>query len=125
MIDLLARDTNKILDIQLFVLGNYVSIETKRGDIVYPGDRISITYGVMNSESLIKSEIEGRKGRTVVSLCTNDETSHKIREIVRRMLDKDIYLKELDFRPYSPRGHNRRLNNALNREKSKGIVRSV
>ena len=54
-------------------------------------------------------------------VCTNNETSDKIREIVQRMLDKDIHLKELDFRPYSPRGHNERLKSVFNLKRSKGI----
>jgi len=35
------------------------------------------------------------------ALYTNKETSKKIREIVLPMLDKDIHLEEIDFRPVS------------------------
>ncbi len=54
-------------DIQLFILGNFLSTETNRGDNTRPGERIKMTYEAMNAENLIKSEIEERKGHTVVS----------------------------------------------------------
>ncbi|KAH8653957.1 hypothetical protein BGZ60DRAFT_386823 [Tricladium varicosporioides] len=101
MMELLKRDTDGILDIQLFVLGNYISSQTKAGDVTRLGMRIKMTYNGMNAETLIRSEIEGRNGRTAVSLCTNNETSDKIRVIVRQMLDKTIDLKELEYRPHS------------------------
>jgi hypothetical protein len=41
-------------------------------------------------------------------VCTNDETSDKIRDDVRGMLDKTIHLKELDYRPYSSRGRGKK-----------------
>jgi hypothetical protein len=34
-------------------------------------------------------------------VCTNADTSEKIRQIIRRILDKDIHLEELDYRPDS------------------------
>ncbi|PVH68769.1 hypothetical protein DL98DRAFT_205439 [Cadophora sp. DSE1049] len=99
MKELLKKDTDKILDIQLFVLGDYISSKTEPGDVNPLGKRIKMTYKAMNAEDLIRSEIDGRKGRTVVSLCTNNETSNKIREAVRELLDKTIDLKELEYRP--------------------------
>jgi hypothetical protein len=57
----------QILDIQLFVLGRYISSKTKTGDIKPLGKRIKITYETINAEDLIRSEIDGRKGRMVVS----------------------------------------------------------
>jgi hypothetical protein len=38
------------------------------------------------------------------TVCADDETSIKIRKAVRNMLDKNIYLEELDFRPGPGRG---------------------
>ncbi|KAH8650328.1 hypothetical protein BGZ60DRAFT_389188 [Tricladium varicosporioides] len=106
MKELLKKDTDKvslimsqILDIQLFVLGGYISSKTKPGDVRSLGKRIKMTYEAMNAEDLIRSEIDGRKGHTVVSLCTNSETSGKIREAVRKLLDKTIDLKELEYCP--------------------------
>ncbi|KAF2458843.1 hypothetical protein BDY21DRAFT_258314, partial [Lineolata rhizophorae] len=99
MDELLEKDTDKILDIQLFVLGKYISIETRPGDIVRIGKRIDVNYRPMDPESLIRKQTESRKGRIVVSLCTNNETNDKIREIVRRIRDKSIDFKELEFRP--------------------------
>ncbi|OCL05849.1 hypothetical protein AOQ84DRAFT_379187 [Glonium stellatum] len=129
IMELLRRDKDKILYIRRFISGNYVLTKTKRGDVMPRRERISNTYDVINAESLISSKIEGRKGRTVVFLYTNNETSDKIREIVRRILDKDIHLKELDFRPYLPGGHKgwlrTVLNRMFNRERSKGNGRSV
>ncbi|PVH68072.1 hypothetical protein DL98DRAFT_395368, partial [Cadophora sp. DSE1049] len=103
MKELLKKDTDKsqILDIQLFVLGGYISSKTEPGDVKPLGKRIKMTYKAMNAEDLIRSEIDGRKGRTVVSLCTNNKTSDKIREAVRELLDKTIDLKELEYRPSS------------------------
>jgi hypothetical protein len=37
-------------------------------------------------------------------VCADDETSMKIRKSVRKMLDKDISLEELDFRPGRGKG---------------------
>ncbi|XTI85089.1 hypothetical protein V2W45_1466042 [Cenococcum geophilum] len=102
MVELLSRDINK------------------RGDIIYPRERISITYTVINAKSLIRSKIKGRKG-----LYINNKTSDKIREIVRCILDKGIYLKELDFCLYSPRGHNGWLRSVFNLKRSKDIGGSV
>ncbi|SLM37408.1 HTH CenpB-type DNA-binding domain [Lasallia pustulata] len=98
------QDTGRILDISLFVRGKFLSAETRRGNYEQIGERIDITYdGIdgenVSAEELIKPEIKDQKGLTVVSLCTNDETGDKIREIVRGMLDETIHLKELDFRP--------------------------
>lgn len=87
MKELLERDTQKILQIQLFVLGNYLSSTTKQGDVTTIGKRITMTYcgGVpwythpsppqnkaMNAENLIRSKIEDRKGYTVVSCKSTD-----------------------------------------------------
>ena len=110
----------QILNIQLFVLGGYISSKTKTGDVKRLGKRITMKHEAMNAEGLIRSEIDGKKGRTVVSrkslicfnifdtcisrwydniVCNNDETGNKIREAVRKLLDKTIDLKELEYRP--------------------------
>ncbi|KAF2806348.1 uncharacterized protein BDZ99DRAFT_479610 [Mytilinidion resinicola] len=93
------QDTGRILNIRLFVRGNFLSKETRRGDYKQIGERIDITYNAINAKELIRAEFKIRKGLTVVSLCTNDEVGDKLREIVRSMLDDTIYLKKLDFRP--------------------------
>ncbi|KAI9767639.1 MAG: hypothetical protein M1840_005510 [Geoglossum simile] len=125
MKELLERDTDRILDIKLFVLGNYISAQTRQGDIVSLGERLSKTYEAMDVEDLIRSEIRGRKGHTVISLCMDDEASNKIREIVRRMLDKTIHLKELEFRPYSSRTYGGRLTAMLNHRRVKRSIGGV
>ncbi|KAK0635962.1 hypothetical protein B0T17DRAFT_517754 [Bombardia bombarda] len=119
MMELLKRDTDGILDIQLFVLGNYISNQTEPGDVARLGTRIKMTYDGMNAETLIRSEIKGREGRTVVSLCTNNETSDKIRVIVRQMRDKTIDLKELEYRPHSAWGNDKRLGSKVQRGSEK------
>lgn len=69
----------------------------------------------MNIKEVIDSEINQRRGRTVISckfypsnmstatycgvVCTNDEMSDEIRRLVQNMMDDSISLKELDFRP--------------------------
>ncbi|KAH7111064.1 hypothetical protein B0J11DRAFT_573287 [Dendryphion nanum] len=103
---LVAAVSLQILDIRLFVQGNFLSRETRRGNYQQIGERIDMTYDALGGENvgveeLIKAEMKDRKGLTVVSLCTNGETGDKIREVVRVMLDETIYLKELDFRPTS------------------------
>lgn len=50
-------------------------------------------------------------------VCTNDETSDRIRGIVRHMLDKDIHLEELEFRPSSPSVHEWGLRNRFDRKR--------
>ncbi|KAH7111270.1 ferric reductase transmembrane component 3 [Dendryphion nanum] len=94
------QDSGRILDIRLFVRGKFLSSETRRGNYEQIGERIDITYDALDGEN-VKAEMKGRKGLTMVSLCTNDETGDKIREAVRGMLDETIHLKELDFRPTS------------------------
>ncbi|EXJ56217.1 uncharacterized protein A1O5_12673 [Cladophialophora psammophila CBS 110553] len=100
---LLAKDTNRVLDIKLFVVGRFLSPHTHKGDIAQLGERIKVIYQAMDVENLIHSEVGDRQGRTVVSLCTDDETSDTIRGIVRGMLEQDVHLEELDFRPASSR----------------------
>jgi len=112
MMELLRRDTDQILQIQLFVLDNYLSSRTEPGTTTSLGKRIDATYAAMNVEKLIKSGIRGRKGSTVISLCANDETCDDIRGVVQRMQDRKIHLKELEYRPHS---HRRR----------KGLLRSM
>ncbi|KAI9784310.1 MAG: hypothetical protein M1839_002371 [Geoglossum umbratile] len=125
MKELLERDTDRILDIKLFVLGDYISAQTRQGDIASLGERLSKTYEAMDVENLIRSEIRGRKGHTVISLCMDDEASNKIREIVQYMLDKTIHLKELEFRPYSSRTYGGRLTAMLNHQRIKGSIGGV
>jgi hypothetical protein len=58
-------------------------------------------------------------------VCTNNETSDKIRVIVRQMRDKTIDLKELEYRPYSAWGNDGRLSGKVQRGSGKdreGIV---
>jgi len=73
-----------------------------------------VNYRGLDVENLIRSEIEGRKGRSVISckssykempylltddliVCVNNYIGEQVREVVRQMLDKDIHLKELPF----------------------------
>ncbi|KIW79846.1 hypothetical protein Z517_06461 [Fonsecaea pedrosoi CBS 271.37] len=108
MKDLLNEDRDRILDIKLFVVGFFLSVHTNRGDTAQLGKRINIVYQAMDAENLINSEVENRHpGRIVVSLCTNDEMSDKVRGIVRSKLDTNIHLEELEFRPASSRGRRR------------------
>jgi hypothetical protein len=78
--------------------------------------RIKINYRGLDVENLIRSEIEGRKGRSVIScksrcercstrtdglilVCVNNHIREQVRKVVRQMLEKDIHLKELPFHP--------------------------
>ncbi|KKY22692.1 putative ferric-chelate reductase [Phaeomoniella chlamydospora] len=125
MKELLRRDTKRILDIRLFILGNFLSNQTHLGDNARPGERIDMTYKPMDAEDLIESEMECRKGRTVVSLCTNDERSNEIREIVRCLLDKDIHLKELEFRPPPASEYKKDRKGPFNADRSKRTIEKV
>jgi hypothetical protein len=109
----------QILDIQLFILRDYVSENTNYGDIpslLRDYERIKMAYKELNAKRLITSELIVRKGCTMISskshpmprrkpvkanfklqVCANSATASKIREIVRDKLEKDICLKELDF----------------------------
>ncbi|KAH8749129.1 hypothetical protein F5883DRAFT_695428 [Diaporthe sp. PMI_573] len=64
---LLRLDVEKILDIRLFVVGAILSETTRRGDHMKLGERIDLTYDFMDAEDLIGAEMDGRKGRIVVS----------------------------------------------------------
>ncbi|KAI9855644.1 MAG: hypothetical protein M1813_009690 [Trichoglossum hirsutum] len=110
MKELLTRDTKLILDIQLFVLGNYISSETKAGDIVPLGRRIQ----------MIPITAEDLK-----IVCANDKISDQIREIIRHMPDRTIHLKELDFRPYSLQGNKECLTTTDNHRSEKDNTGSV
>ncbi|KAH6696565.1 hypothetical protein BKA61DRAFT_741711 [Leptodontidium sp. MPI-SDFR-AT-0119] len=101
MTDLLEQDSEYVLDIRLFVTGNYITNGAEHGKVGRVGrhDRIIVNYRGLDVENLIRSEIEGRKGRSVISLCVNSYVGEQVREAVRQMLDKDIYLKELPFHP--------------------------
>ncbi|KAG4410826.1 hypothetical protein IFR04_016035 [Cadophora malorum] len=81
MTDLLEQDSEYVLDIRLFVTGNYITNGAEH-----------VNYRGLDVENLIRSEIEGRKGRSVIS-------RQQVREAVRQMLDKDLHLKELPFHP--------------------------
>jgi hypothetical protein len=52
-------------------------------------------------------------------VCTNNETSDKIRVIVRQMRDKTIDLKELEYRPHSAWGNDRHLSGKVQRGSEK------
>jgi hypothetical protein len=98
------------------VLGAFLSETTRRGDHIKLGERIDLTYDVMNSEALIGAEMIGRKGRIVVSrelttsclhalfstyklVCVDNRTSSQIRKAARRSSRNCIHLKELPFHP--------------------------
>jgi hypothetical protein len=58
-------------------------------------------------------------------VCTNNETGEKIRGIVLRMLDNDIHLEEIDFRPASVRenvGFAKDMFNVMGPESKAGAV---
>ena len=59
------------------------------------------------------------------SVCTNDETNDKIYEIVRYILNKNIYLKKLGFRSYSLIESEDRLKNVLLRKEVKSKTDKV
>jgi len=69
MLETMLTADHKILDIQLFVLDNFISRGATHGSIVHMGDhrRIKVTYEGLDAENLIRSEIKDRKGQTVVS----------------------------------------------------------
>ncbi|KAH6883860.1 ferric reductase transmembrane component 3 [Thelonectria olida] len=99
MQQLLRQDTGRILDIHIHVLGNFLSRVTDRGDYIQLGERIDMTYGPLRVREVIDNEMKHRKGRTVISMCADDEISDAIRNLVRGMTNEMISLKELDFRP--------------------------
>ncbi|GAB1319498.1 hypothetical protein MFIFM68171_09708 [Madurella fahalii] len=99
MQQLLKQDTDKILDIHIYVLGNFLSRVTDQGDYVQLGERIDMTYGPLHIREVINDEMKQRKGRTAISVCTDDETSDAIRQVIRSMTDNTVSLKELEFSP--------------------------
>jgi len=56
-----------VLNIWLFVLGNYLSSTTMPGATVSNRKRLQTTYTGIDLDKLIKNEIEGRTGSTVIS----------------------------------------------------------
>ncbi|KAH6884978.1 hypothetical protein B0T10DRAFT_409428 [Thelonectria olida] len=105
MDELLALDTDYILDIKLFICGQFLNKDATEETVLKRGQhgRIVLHYTPMKPESLINSEIQERKGRTLISICTDIQTTRVITRIVRFMLDKDIDMEELDFQPWAPK----------------------
>ncbi|EXK83410.1 hypothetical protein FOQG_12272 [Fusarium oxysporum f. sp. raphani 54005] len=107
MQQLLKQDTDKkltslhILDIHIHVMGNFLSRDTGQGDYVQLGERIDMTYGPLPVSDVVDKEMRQRKGRTVISMCTDDRMSDAIRSLVQSMTDESISLEELDFCPGS------------------------
>ncbi|KAF4451421.1 FAD-binding domain-containing protein [Fusarium austroafricanum] len=99
MQQLLKQDTDRILDIHIHVMGNFLSRVTDQGDYVQLGERIDMTYGPLQVRDVIEKEMRQRKGRTVISVCTDDRMSDAIRSLVQSMTDDTISLQELDFCP--------------------------
>ncbi|KAF2752452.1 hypothetical protein EJ05DRAFT_345599 [Pseudovirgaria hyperparasitica] len=109
MQSLLARDRNMILNIQLFVCGEFLSRKTVKGDIKRLGLRITPTFCAMDTPCVIAHELHERKGRTIVSLCVDKLTNQAIRKAVCQEADRGVVVEELDFRLYqSVRKHTAR-----------------
>ncbi|KAH7031024.1 uncharacterized protein B0I36DRAFT_288807 [Microdochium trichocladiopsis] len=101
MNEMLALDTDYILDIRLFIRGDYLSQQTSQGTVQQLGshNRITLTYTSMDPESIIQTELSTRKGRTLVSLCTNPKIT---RAVLRgNIWADDVDVKRLDFQPWS------------------------
>ncbi|KAK7421009.1 hypothetical protein QQZ08_010130 [Neonectria magnoliae] len=99
MQQLLGEDTGRILDIHIYVLGDFLSRVIDQGDYVQLGERIDMTYGPMDIEEVLNIELKQKKGNTAISVCADDKMSDAIRKLVQGMTDDTISLKELDFRP--------------------------
>ena len=105
----------QILDVHLYVVGNFLSESIARGQHIELGERIDMTYDSWNVKEVIKSEMKQRKGHTVISrksntanglsfthdllVCTDNDTRHEIRRLVRNHVDESVSLKELDYCP--------------------------
>ncbi|SCN98195.1 unnamed protein product [Fusarium fujikuroi] len=82
-------------------MGNFLSRDTGQGDYIQLGERIDMTYGPLPVSDVIDKEMRQRKGRTVISMCTDDRMSDAIRSLVQSMMDNSIVLEELEFYPES------------------------
>lgn len=67
----------QILDIRLFVLGDYFAPSRKRGDVCTIGEhsRIKVTYGRFDVQPRIESELEEKRGRIMVAGKQKDSMS--------------------------------------------------
>ncbi|KAI0165311.1 hypothetical protein GGR52DRAFT_585349 [Hypoxylon sp. FL1284] len=103
--ELLALDVDYILDIHVYIRGHFLSRGVAEGDVEKPGThgRITNTYAKMRPDVLIASEMETRKGKTVVSLCTNPTTSRVVMEVLEDAAHGDVDVKRLDFQPWTPK----------------------
>ncbi|KFA76986.1 hypothetical protein S40288_10350 [Stachybotrys chartarum IBT 40288] len=100
MIELKNRDTSQILDIHIYVLGGFLSLETKEGSHVPRGKlRIGVTYEAMNVDNIVKEESGQRQGRLAILTCVDKETGVSIRQSVSGLRGDIVSLKELEFRP--------------------------
>ncbi|KAH7304389.1 hypothetical protein B0I35DRAFT_495104 [Stachybotrys elegans] len=67
MIELTSQDVSQILNIQIYVLSDYLSLETKEGSRIPRGDlEIDVTYKAMNVDSIVKQESGQRQGRLAI-----------------------------------------------------------
>ncbi|KAI1642175.1 uncharacterized protein F4817DRAFT_369653 [Daldinia loculata] len=103
MDELLALDRDYILDIQLYIKAHFLSSRASKGDVEKLGShgRITLTYATMRPNIIIASEMERRKGKTLVSLCTNPSTTRVITDILEHAAHTDVDVKRLDFQPWT------------------------
>ncbi|KAF2752706.1 ferric reductase transmembrane component 3 [Pseudovirgaria hyperparasitica] len=122
MQSLLARDRDLILNIQLFVCGEFLSRKTVKGDIKRLGLRITQTFCAMDTPCVIAHELHERKGRTIVSLCVDKLTNQAIRRAVCQEADRGVVVEELDFRPYqSVRKHTARKTGSDQKDRGQAV----
>ncbi|KAI6365117.1 hypothetical protein MCOR25_005510 [Pyricularia grisea] len=99
MQELLSQDKDRVLEIHIYVLSDYVSQYTQAGDLVSLGERIGMTYGALDVTDVLDLEISQRKGRIAICLCVDEKVGVAVRRYMASTGDDSISLKELDFQP--------------------------
>ncbi|KAI3341951.1 hypothetical protein F4824DRAFT_269740 [Ustulina deusta] len=91
----------QILDMKLYIPGRSLAERVSDSTVKKLGThgRITLTYTAMRADQLIAEEISKRKGRTLVSLCTNPKTARAVIEVVQSVGDESIRTEMLDFQP--------------------------
>ncbi|KAI9727197.1 MAG: hypothetical protein M1834_008505 [Cirrosporium novae-zelandiae] len=100
MDEVLQADTDRILKISLYVLGDYL-VPRYFAEVVSHGyhNRIRTIYAPAKVGEILKDEITNRKGKTLVSTCTDEVINDIIKNCVTSEMDSNLRLVQLDFHP--------------------------
>ncbi|RDL30195.1 uncharacterized protein BP5553_10473 [Venustampulla echinocandica] len=104
MTELLSQDTEYIINIYVYITGDYVTPGVTHGAEGDGGKhgRIKLRYRALDIEDVTRAELRVRRGRSLVLLCVRGSVGNDARQSVRKMMvgaEEEIRLIELPFKP--------------------------